>query len=370
MNVALITIYHVPNYGSILQAYATQRVLEKLGHECRIIFYCYPNEWHFKQGAKRQQWYRKLIKKIGLAPLHRKENKLNSFKVKYFNFTKKYRDFESLRNENWNNYDVFIVGSDQVWNPRFLKGDRAFLLSFVPKEKRRISIASSFAQSQIPMDLISRYKEELGKFYAISVREKNGVEIIKNQLNINKDVFVCLDPTLLLSRNDWKNEIQSVKRSNIKPYILIHMLNYAFDPQPYFWLTVKYFANKLNCRVVALAGYKHPNEAEGVVMLNKTDASISEFIDLFDKCEMVITSSFHGTAFALNFGKPLVSIMPKEKGDDRQSSLLNDIGATNSIVRIGDSIDNINPYYNKGIVLDKLNLLRDKSIEWIKNTLK
>ena len=182
MNVALITIYHVPNYGSILQAYATQRVLEKLGHECRIIYYCYPNEWHFKQGAKRQQWYRKLIKKIGLAPLHRKENKLNSFKVKYFNFTKKYRDFESLRNENWNNYDVFIVGSDQVWNPRFLKGDRAFLLSFVPKEKRRISIASSFAQSQIPMDLISRYKEELGKFYAISVREKNGVEIIQNQL--------------------------------------------------------------------------------------------------------------------------------------------------------------------------------------------
>ena len=148
------------------------------------------------------------------------------------------------------------------------------------------------------------------------------------------------------------------------------MLNYAFDPQPYFWQTVKYFANKLNCKVVALAGYKHPSEADGVVMSNKTDASISEFIDLFDKCEMVITSSFHGTAFALNFGKPLVSIVPKENGDDRQSSLLCSIGASNSIVRIGDPIVSINPYYNKEIVLNKLDILRERSIEWIKNKLK
>ena len=86
--------------------------------------------------------------------------------------------------------------------------------------------------------------------------------------------------------------------------------------------------------------------------------------------DLVITSSFHGTAFAINFGIPLISIVPNGDGDDRQSSLLRLVGADNSIVKIGDSINDINPYYNKVKVCEKLEKENIKTKDWINKVLK
>lgn len=366
MKIGLITIYTVPNYGSVLQAFATQKVIENLGHECVILNYLYPNEWQYNHGVKRPSVVRRIIKILGLKPIHRKEKKLNTFRQRFFNLSRKYNSLKDLRNEHWDGYDAFIVGSDQVWNTNYLKGDKTFLLSFVPNSIPRISFSSSFAQSKIPQEYVSVYKDELLKYHALSVREQNGVNILNNQLGINKPVQICLDPSLLLSKEKWLNIVPRSSFKSKRPYILVYMLKYAFDPQPYFWDVVKHFKKKMDADVIVLMG----NESHaGITMIDATDSSIPKFIDLFANAAIVITSSFHGTAFAINFGRPLVSIVPNNDSDDRQLNLLRNVGAETCAVRKGTNIDSIKYEYDKEKVNKQLSALRVESINWLKNNL-
>lgn len=372
MKIGLITIYHVPNYGSVLQAYATQTVLEEMGHECKIIRYAYPNEWHYSKGVARPNKLKAMLRRIGLKAQHRKTNILEKFRINNYKFTKEFISLDNLKAEDWSNYDLFVSGSDQLWNTRYTLGDSAFLLSFVPDNKRRISIASSFALKELPVDNVDKYKRELSKFSALSVRESNGIDIINKQLGINKDVFVCLDPTLLLSKEDWLQKLPTTmcRRRWNRPYILLYMWTYAFEPRPYIFEVVKYFQQKLNCDVLALEGYCKPKQAGGLKMRCVEDSNMSEFIDLFANASLVITSSFHGTAYALNFSRPLISIVPDNDGDDRQSSLLRSVGAESCQLKVGDPIENANPYYDKETEQQMLDRLREDSLKWIENAIK
>lgn len=363
--IGLITIYHVPNYGSVLQAFATQILLEKLGHECRIINYKYPNEYHFSKGRARQSLKNRIGRLLGLKPQHRKANKLDLFKKRHFNFTKLYSHLNELKKEDWSEYDLFAVGSDQVWKSKYTLGDTTFLLSFVPADKRRISIASSFATNSIPEEIRETYRKELEKFSAISVRENNGIDIIKNGLGLNREPVVVLDPTLLLSKDEW---LQTIPRSTFvkkKKYILLYMLTYAFEPRPYIYEVLKHLQKQDDYDIIALEGYTPAEEAGGIEMTDKTDSSIPEFIDLFANADIVVTSSFHGTAFAVNFGIPLVSIVPGDKGDDRQSTLLKNIGLDGCITPIGKEPQKITTSYNHKAIEQKLQFARENSIEWI-----
>lgn len=364
--IGLITIYHVPNYGSVLQTYATQVLLEMLGMECHIINYKYPNEWHYSKGRPRPSFKSFIGHLFGILPAHRKANKLNDFKKKHFNFTKLYNSLDELKNADWSGYDMFAVGSDQVWKAHFTLGDSAFLLSFIPEDKYRISIASSFASKNVPDKFIENYKKHLGKFNAISVREQNGIDIIKNDLGLDYRAEVILDPTLLLSKEQW---MEIVPRSNFKKkkkYILLYMLTYAFEPRPYIFEVIKNLQSQDDYEVIALEGYTPKEQAMGIEMIDKTDSSIPEFIDLFANADIVVTSSFHGTAFAVNFGTPLISIIPNDKGDDRQSSLLRQVGMENCIVPIGTDLETIIPKYNKECIEKNLSAIRNNCLNWIK----
>lgn len=364
-----MTIYHVPNYGSVLQAYATQELLEKLGHTCKIIKYKYPNEYHYSMGHPKLTLKSRIRLAIyyllGKSAYARKRKRLDSFRNKYLNFTKEYSHLTKLKNENWDTYDLFIVGSDQVWKPKYNYGDTAFLLSFAPDNKKRISIASSFASNTIPKNMRERYKKHLAKFYATSVREKNGINIINKELELNKDVSVILDPTLLLSKEDWLKTIPRSKFKKKKKYILLYMLTYAFEPRPYIFEVLKHLQTQGDYDIIALEGYTPAEKAEGIVMTDKSDAPVNEFIDLFANADIVVTSSFHGTAFAVNFGIPLVSIIPTDKGDDRQSTLLENLGLDQCITPIGKDIQKINPRYDIELKNKRLNNARKESIKWI-----
>lgn len=367
--IGLITIYHVPNYGSVLQTYATQILLEELGCKCDIINYKYPNEYHYSLGRPKQSIKSKIGSLFGLSAGHRKANKLQAFKKKYFNFTKLYSHLNELKNADWEDYDMFVVGSDQVWKSKFTLGDTAFLLSFVPDNKKRVSIASSFATSSVPEEFREIYKRELEKFDAISVRENNGISIIKDELKLNKEAQVVLDPTLLLSKEDW---LSAVPRSNFKKkkkYILLYMLTYAFEPRPYIFEVLKHLQSQEDYDIIALEGYTPKEKAGGIEMIDKSDSSIPEFIDLFANADVVVTSSFHGTAFAVNFGIPLISIVPGDKGDDRQSTLLRNVGIERSITQIETPLSNIQCHYDDKKTKELLKDLRCKSIEWIKDKL-
>lgn len=366
MKIGLFTIYHVPNYGSVLQTFATQSLFEKLGVRCSIINYKYPNDWHYKHGFKKPSLKKKFLLKIKPTA---KNIVLNSFRKRYFNFTRLYKNIDELIKENWDSYDAFVVGSDQVWNHKYMLGDSAFLLSFVPINKKRYSLASSFSLQSLSDQFVPKYREELLKFTALSVREINGVNIINNQLNIDKKVKVVLDPTLLLSKNDWLSRFCIREKRRMRPYILFYMLTYAFETRPYIFEVTKYFQKKYNCDVLALEGYEKPENSNALEMYDVSASSIPEFINLFVNAEMVVTSSFHGTAFAVNFGIPLISIVPENSYDDRQSSLLKRLHLDNCIIKVNSDIDAINPQYDIIAEQNALQLLRDESISWITNNI-
>lgn len=364
--VGLTTIYSVPNYGSVLQTFATQELLRKMGCECRIINYKYPNEWHYKRGTKKMNVISRTALLLGLKRHHRKTLKLNTFKKKYFNFTPLYKNLNALERENWDEYDWIIVGSDQVWNPRFLKGDTAYMLSYLPDHIKRSSLASSFASKALPESYIETYRKYLSRFDHLSVREKNGVDIFHNELGINRKIKVLLDPTLLLSKKEWLELIPRSGFQKKNPYILFYMLDYAFDPKPYIFQVMEYFARKLKYDVMILEGYIPMPFSSELNAFNKTDASVEEFIDLFCNADLVITSSFHGSAFAVNFGIPLISIIPDNKQDDRQSTLLRSVGLGESLVSKGTDIKNINPFYEREEEQKRLDDRRNDSLQWIK----
>lgn len=367
--VGLVTLYHVPNFGSVLQAYATQEVIRKLGYECMVIKYKYPNEWHYSQGRLKSSLKYKIAYLMGLKPAHRKAKKLEMFRRKFLNFSHPYKNLEELKAEDWSGYQAVTVGSDQVWNARFTFADSVFMLSFLPQSIHRFSIASSFAAKTLPEKVRDKYYKYLSRFDAISVRENNGINIIIKELGIKCSPRVLLDPTLLLSHEDWLSLVPRSKFVKRKKYILLYMLTYAFEPRPYIFNVLKYMQRKYNYEILALEGYTSPKHANGVVMQNMTDSDVSMFIDLFNNADMVVTSSFHGTAFAVNFGIPLLSIIPEDKGDDRQTNLLNIIGANNCITNLGKKLNELSPFYEKNRTDQILKLTRKSSLEWIKEKL-
>lgn len=362
--VGIVTIYDVPNFGSVLQAYATSFIFEQMGFEVCFIKYNRFNDWLISHGGIRKQpFIKRIIWKLGLKRLHRKMNNLSDFKKKSFKETKMYKDLDALVKEDWSEFDLFVVGSDQVWNPRFCHGDSYYMLSFVPDNKRKISLASSFAVSEIPNIFVEKYKKYLSRLDAFSVREDKGQIIIKEVLGINRDVEIILDPTLLLSKAQWNT--MAGNKISIGKYILLYMWDYAFNPEPYFSEVVNYFHKKLNCKIIVLEDSNKQILVENADVVNKVDSSVPEFLGLFANASLVITTSFHGTAFALNYGRPLVSIIPAN-GDDRQKSLAQLMNVPQCIVEINSQLEHINPFYDVDEEQKRLNEVRQNNLQWIK----
>lgn len=365
----IVTIYDVPNFGSVLQAFATQMIISDLGYEPVFIDYNRYNQWRVEHGgATKSSFWRAAIRKIGLKADHRKAIKLENFKNLYFNRTHTYQDLDELNKEDWSDYELFVVGSDQVWNTNYMMGDSFYLLSFVPNAVPKVSIASSFAMKSLPYCYSDKFKAYLQRFSSLSVREVNAKQIINEGLGLNTDVKLLLDPTLLLSGKEWNECLAISPRKKKEKYILFYMWAYAFEPRPYIYEVTKYFQKKLDCKIIALEGCYSTCPTD-LKMENRTDSTITEFLHLFANAELVITSSFHGTAFALNYGRPLVSIVP-EGGDDRQTSLIENLGVLNCAVKIGTTVEQISPWYDIDSQQKRIESLREDSLLWIKRNCK
>ncbi len=365
--ILLVTIFRVPNYGSVLQAFASQYILEKTGASCSILNYDHNNSrWGNSHGVKKTSIKSKIGVFLGLKSHHRKQKQLNRFIRKYFHLTRKCHDICEIK-QNLPQFDIYIIGSDQVWNTKFTNGDPVFLLDFVGDDKKCISLASSFATHNIATTYIESFVKGLAKFKKISVREENGIKILKN---IGFDSCkLLLDPTLLLSCSQWNTLLCRKSKFRDKTYILIYMWCYAFEPRPYIFEVIRYFKEKMNCPIYVLEGYDDMKGSEISEIYDMTDSSIPQFLDLFSNASLVITSSFHGTAFALNFGIPLISIVP-ENGDDRQMSLLQKLNVQQCMLKVRENISDANPFYDKDSEQLALEELRVDSLNWIEETIK
>lgn len=239
-------------------------------------------------------------------------------------------------------------------------------MEFAKDSKHRISIASSFACKKLDPKYIEEFKIHLQKFNAISVRETLGSTVL-NSIDIKKSHQV-LDPTLLLDYTQWNKLRKDV--SYHEKYILLYMWCYAFEPRPYIYQILKKYQRQLNCKIVVLEGFNacSKENIQNLKLVDATDSSISDFLNYFANASLVVTSSFHGTAFAVNFGVPLISVAPNGD-DDRQSSLLKQLSLECCCLKVGENINKANPFYDRDEEQIILRGLREDSLNWIKSSL-
>lgn len=309
------------NYGQLLQCYAIQKYLRDAGHNAFLIRYNPQNDY-----IKTPVLIR-IIKALNPVLLFRflkfklnqeksaREQKLYDrhfvdFRNKYIVQSEKIYDSYSELKENPPEADVYIVGSDQVWNFSFYKNVKkcrnlihAYFLDFGKPETKRISYAASWSCSDLHPDIIEEIRSLIAKFDYVSVREKGGIELCRKCGYENAELVP--DPTLLLSAEDYR-KIYSENKINVphKPYLLLYMLNNACD----FDIDNVYsFAAKKNLDVVYVSGNSK------IDSYAKTFATIPEWLYLVDNAEYVVTNSFHCCVFSLIFKKKFGVIPLKGK---------------------------------------------------------
>lgn len=368
--IGILTVHRLPNWGSAMQGYALQKVIQSLGYECECINYLYPNQWHIKRGSWKNNTPKlktKIAVLLGLRA-HSKLSLIEKFVNKEIKESRRYSSFEEIHS-NPPQYDIYISGSDQIWNWRTMRGDSTFMLDFVPDGKKKIAYSSSFSINYIPEHLKDMYKELLSKFSAISVREKNGSRLVKEL--IGQEAPVVLDPSLLLDKAHWLRLAAKAKWKQKMPdrFILSYTLGYTYDPKPAMAKLLERLQKSYQCPVVALGTNNELFKGEVLSMSKAQGIGVYEFLWLISHATVVASSSFHGTAFALNMGVPLISLVEKEnQEDDRIPSFLKSVGLEKNLVTVSTDFDMlaINGKYDVEATQNKLKIMRESSVNYLK----
>lgn len=280
--------------GSILQAYGLYHTLERHGCECSLLL----ESWNKIYTNEKVNSLKNLIKSI-FDCFHSKKKKARYEKrIKFINDTLKveyiddYNDFcLKVKEEDGS---ICLAGSDQIWHPE--KCNPVYFLDFV-ENKKCVSYAASMGNIYIRPEKKNLFQRLINNFDFISVREEDCAEIIKEMTE--KDVEVHIDPTFLISVDEWRALSVSCKIK--EPYILLYMLYWDKSCKE----KIKKLKKETGLKVYAIADELSRVYADKVLY----DVGIEEFLWLIDHAEYFITSSFHGTAFASIFNKKFSAII-------------------------------------------------------------
>lgn len=309
--VGIITIHDADNYGSVLQAFATQEVIEKLGYDASIIDHTckkISNEYGIKRILSQKNIKSLIETIIRMTILCRARMKFKKFRKNYY----KVQDEKSVI-DSQDEFCKFVVGSDQVWNDKITGFDKAYFLDFVNDNKKKVSYASSFGLTKLNEEKIEEYKKQLMDFEHIAVREEQAVTLVKELTG--REVKTVLDPTLLISKKEWEERIPKAKVA--EHYILCYQIAYSQSLVDF----AQDLAKKTNKKVISIQGsMRHKFNAEYI-----WNAGPLEFVNLFLNADYIVTNSFHGTAFSINFNKNFFTeMLPSfEKTSSRLESILN-----------------------------------------------
>ncbi|MFZ2284905.1 MAG: polysaccharide pyruvyl transferase family protein [Lutibacter sp.] len=336
ISVGIITIHDIYNYGSILQAYATQKVIEDLGYNAEIINYKYPNAYHCQNQSLKGRVFSKLNGFLkDLLP----GKKYETYKRNYSDFTNKHYKlskeiFPTVDSiiKNPPHYNILLSGSDQIWRAEVMKGDPVFFLDF-SKNKKKVAYASSFGSVSIPTEYHAKYRKYLNNFSAIGVREKTGVKMVKELTNINAELV--LDPTLLLTKLEWMQVMEI--QAKTEPYILCYGITSKDNYMERLALHIK---KHTGYKIIRINGkfFDYFNKSMQYIL----DAGPAQWLGLFANASLILGQSFHATAFAVNFERPFIPIL---RGDDnhdsRQLQFLKLIGLENRAITVGDKFPEV-----------------------------
>lgn len=385
MRIGIVTYWSSSdNYGQQLQCFALQKYLIGLGHDAYLIKYMPASHIPLWRRIARSVKYRLLVsseqkEKDRNTKLISERNKLlncrrgfKEFRDKYIKSTEiVYRNIKELRN-NPPDADIYICGSDQVWNNSLKDPDTAgWFLDFGKPTAKRVSYAASIGRD-IDSCEINRFTRYLKNFNAISVREQKAYALC-HQLGFDKSI-IAIDPTLLLNSSDYDLIELDSNGTNVagKPYVFIYTLNIRTAEEIYWDDFQKIIAEDgLQIRSVSSSGYLPAREL--LAGVQNEQATIPEWLSLIKHSEYVITTSFHGVVFCLLYHKPFYAVLLNNeysKGNDRIISLLEFLHLSNLIVSNSESLKQINFENIDWIDVDAMiALLRQKSTHFIDDIL-
>ena len=312
------------NFGNRLQNYALQTILERMGYDVETLN-------RPIRGNQRLWWKRKKMVLHYFLPYRRKIVHLKAGNFYFWN----------RRYIKWSNrvatddilpllgkqYDYLIAGSDQIWNPKFIWGEDPYMFLQFAKPEQRIAYSPSIGLDEIPQENITQYEDWWRDWNALSCREYTGANIISRV--INKKVPTLIDPTLLLSSEDWCKLTKGIKTP--KKYIFVYMLGEITGEY-------KEYIDKL----------AHENQCEVVDVMNDiryAGGNPSVFVALIQNAERVIADSYHAMVFALLFHLPFTFI-------DRVGWGMNMNSRVETLMRIFD------------IHINKLEAITEMQIDW------
>lgn len=290
--IAILTINDDHNFGNRLQNYAVQETLKKQNIQVETI----SNELDLANYTK------KIIKNIIKKFFPIKTSFKRFLKFMEFNKNIKYSKYHIYKNHIPENlgeeYDVFITGSDQVWNPNFGRMSDIDFLTFAPKEKRN-SFSASFGINEVPENMKEYYKKNLLGLNNISVREEAGKKIIED-LTDRTDVEVLVDPTMLLTAEEWDKVSKKPKQLKAKKYILNYFLGELSEERK---KEIDRVAKENGCEVINILDKNSPFYQTGP----------SEFLYLEKNAFLICTDSFHSCVFAILYNRPFIVFNREDK---------------------------------------------------------
>lgn len=376
--IKILTFHCAQNYGAVLQSYSLKSFLYKYSNQVRIMnyrpkFLIEPytplimrivDYINFSKGnyiwvllkasvhfvVSLLQYYLLGYKKRRINFIEFEKNFLE-IKLPVFTTGKEIMDFDA---------DYIFIGSDQVWNAKMTKCDTVYFGDFPRKPgSKLVAYAASIGLDSPGEDTIKLIKDHINNFDAISVREESAKNILTKYCNCNKEVYVTLDPTLLLNCSEWRKISVAPKESG-------YLLLYQMSKDKLTEHAAKEIAHRLGLKVIEiLPGPRILWKRYGHKVY--VSASPEEYVGFFENADFVVTSSFHGTAFSLIFNKQFYTVPHKTAGS-RMVDLLTSTNLQNRLLHSISDID-LNEFIDYSVVNSSIESLRKESIDFIESSL-
>lgn len=368
MNVKVITRHSPSNYGSLLQSIATVKTIEGLGHDCSIIDYQRPDERGLK-GVLTQvnckTGFSNPLKKLAYLsvryPIEKfAQVRFDKMRKKYLKMTSRCSSHVDLKKIS---ADAFITGSDQVWGP-MMNGvyDSAYFLQFVGKDSRKLAYAASFGKTKFDESTVVAYRKMLGEYDKIAVREKSAVSLLE-EWGLDNCLGQVLDPTLLLDMSQWTNLL--IKKNDFDKYKdLKYILVYQIHNDPKLSGYAKRLAKHTGMELLRVNPMLHQALRGGKFICSP---DLSEFLSLVANASCIVTDSFHGTCFSINFGKQFIEILPNNATGTRNQSILELTGLSDRILCDFNDYSLVDKVIDYSKVNELLEVERRKSLEVIRS---
>lgn len=334
--VGIITVHHYGNHGSSLQAYASQKIFEKLGYDTYIIDYRSPNAYYatdkymnydsrddsyWKKLEKRKSGFLKRAVKAVLSRPHiaqllyhklgvTKGVDLNQFWLKNLKMTCRYDSLQKLFADP-PHFDIYVVDGDQLWNTHITFNNPAFFLAFADEDAKKISFSTSIGIPAIPENALPSFKRGIKNLSSILLREEEGVAYLRS---MGYKADRVLDPTLMLTKEEW----EQMQNKHYKPPYERYILAYFLDPTSWTMDLVETVRKQTGLSVIVIGERKGYDNIDSYSFVGTIETAT--FLSLFANAEIVVTNSFHGMAFTLIFEKLLVATYRGEESDTSMNS--------------------------------------------------